>query len=75
MDKSTVEKVINDKIKPALMSHGGDIELLNVEGKKIYVRLTGACGCCPHAHVTLKMGVEQILKDEFPELDEVVAED
>lgn len=75
MDKSTVEKVINDKIKPALESHGGDIELLNVEDNKIYVRLTGACGCCPHAQMTLKMGVEQILKDEFPELDEVVAED
>lgn len=75
MDKTAVERVINDKIRPALMSHGGSIELVDVKGNKVYVRLTGACGCCQHAQMTLKMGVEHILKDEFPEIEEVVAEE
>lgn len=75
MDRKSVEKAIDEKVKPGLQSHGGDIELIDVKENKIHVKLTGACGCCPHAQMTLKMGVEQILQDEFPELEEVVAVD
>lgn len=75
MDKEAVGKVIDEKVKPELMSHGGSIELLDVKDDTVYVRLTGACGCCPHAQMTIKMGVEQILREEFPELKEVVAEE
>lgn len=73
MDRGAVEKVIREKVRPGLMSHGGDIELIDVRDNNIHVRLTGACGCCPHAQMTLKMGVEEILKESFPDLDEVVA--
>jgi len=73
MDKTQVEKVINDKIRPGLQSHGGDIELVEVKDTSVYVKLVGACGCCPHAQMTMKMGVEQILKEEIPEISEVVA--
>jgi Fe-S cluster biogenesis protein NfuA len=75
MDKTAVEKVITERIKPALESHGGSIDLVDVADKKITVRLTGACGCCPHAQMTLKNGVEEILKEEFSDLEEVVAVD
>lgn len=73
MDKATVQKIIDDKIKPALANHGGSIDLIDVKGNKVYVKLTGACGCCPHAQMTLKMGVEGIMKEEMPELEEVIA--
>lgn len=73
MDKASVEKVINEKVRPALMNHGGNIELVDVKEKSVYVRLVGACGCCPHAQATLKMGVERILRDEFSDLEEVVS--
>lgn len=75
MDKEAVQKLIDEKIKPALQSHGGSIDLIDVKDNKIYVTLTGACGTCPHAQMTLKMGVEQILKEEFSDLEEVVSVD
>ncbi len=75
MDQAAVQQVIDEKVKPGLESHGGSIDLVEVKDDTIHVRLTGACGCCPHAQMTLKMGVEHILKDAFPELKEVVAVD
>lgn len=75
MDRAAIEKVINERIKPSLENHGGSIDLVDVKENKIYVRLTGACGFCPHATMTLKMGVEQILKEEFSDLEEVVQVD
>lgn len=73
MDKEMVSKVIEEKIRPALQSHGGDIELVEIKGNKIFVKLVGACGCCPHAQMTMQQGVEQILKSEIPEIEEVLA--
>ncbi len=49
--------------------------LVDLKDNKVFVKLVGACGCCPHAQMTLKMGVEQILKEEFSDLEEVVAVD
>jgi len=73
MDKETVQKVIDTKIAPVLASHGGSIELIDVRENVAYVRLTGACGGCPHAEMTMRMGVSHILKTELPELKDVVA--
>ena len=53
-----------EKIRPAIQEDGGDIELVGVEGEKVSVRLHGACVGCPMAKVTLKQGVEAMLKDE-----------
>ncbi len=72
MNREDLEKVIETKIRPGLRMDGGNIELVNVEDDKIYVRLVGACHGCPAAAMTLKMGVERILKGEFPELKEVI---
>ena len=72
MDKEQVEGVL-DKIRPALMRDGGNVELVDVNDGTVQVRLTGACGGCPMATMTLKMGIEQILKQEIPEVKEVVA--
>ncbi len=62
-------------IRPALQNDGGDIELLGVDEDSgvVKVKLTGACGGCPMSQMTLKMGVERILKERVPEVSEVVA--
>jgi len=68
-----VEDVLN-KIKPSLQADGGDVELVEVgEDGIVKVRLTGACGSCPMSQMTLKMGIEKMLKKEIPEVVEVIA--
>jgi len=70
--KEKIEEALN-KIRPALVRDGGNVELVGVEGDVVKVRLTGACGGCPMSQMTLKMGIERILKREIPEIKEVVA--
>ena len=68
-----VEDVLN-RIKPSLQADGGDVELIEVgEDGVVKVRLMGACGSCPMSQMTLKMGIEKILKKEIPEVVEVIA--
>ena len=70
--KEKVEKVL-DKIRPSLMADGGNVELVEVDADVVKVKLTGACGGCPMSQMTLKMGIERLLKKEIPEIKEVVA--
>ena len=77
-EKSFQEKVKEaiDSIRPALQGHGGDIELVATEeDKTVKVRLQGACQGCPGAAMTMKMGVERVLREKVPELKEVVTVD
>jgi len=68
-----VKSVIN-VIRPNLQDHGGDIELVGTdEDNRVRVRLQGACSGCPGAAMTLKMGVERLLKEKIPEVKEVIA--
>ncbi len=67
-----VEKVL-DQIRPSLEADGGNVELVGVKDGVVSLRLTGACGCCPMSTMTLKMGIERILKSKLPEVKEVVA--
>jgi len=67
-----VEGVL-DKIRPSLIQDGGNVELVDVDNGTVKVKLTGACDGCPMAAMTLKMGIEQLLKQEIPEVKEVVA--
>lgn len=61
-------------IKPRLQADGGDVELVDVsEDGIVKVKLVGACGSCPMAQMTLKMGIERHLKENVPEVKEVVA--
>jgi Fe-S cluster biogenesis protein NfuA len=61
------------KIRPALQADGGDVELVGVEDGVVKVMLKGACAGCPVATMTLKQGIERVLKEEIPEVKEVVA--
>ena len=60
-------------IRPALQADGGNVELIEVEDGIVKVKLTGACGGCPMSQMTLKLGIERHLKNEIPEIKEVVA--
>ncbi|MGE5173050.1 MAG: NifU family protein [Betaproteobacteria bacterium] len=71
--KEQVEEALK-KVRPMLQRDGGDIELVSVEEELgvVKVRLRGACGACPMSTMTLKMGVEKLLKQEIPAVKEVV---
>ncbi|MCK5738415.1 NifU family protein [bacterium] len=71
--KEEVQKVL-DQIRPNLQADGGDVELVSVEEDgTVKVRLQGACHGCPMAQLTLKQGIERVLKQEIPAVKEVVS--
>ena len=70
--KERVEAAL-EKIRPALHADGGDVELVDVKDGVATVRLTGHCGNCPMSTMTLKMGIERIIKAEVPEIKELVS--
>ncbi len=70
--KERVEQALK-KIRPALEADGGGIELVDIVDGVVSVRLKGACHGCPGAQMTLKMGVERILKEEVPDVKSVQA--
>ncbi len=81
--ESETEKTFEDKVKdvievirPSLQEHGGDVELVGTDDDNtVKVRLQGACQGCPGAAMTMKMGIERILREKVPELKEVVTVD
>ena len=65
-----VEKVLDD-LRPYLMADGGNVELADIEGPIVKLRLQGACGSCPSSAMTLKMGIERRLREMIPQIAEV----
>ncbi len=65
-----VETVL-DELRPYLMADGGNVELVEIEGPIVKLRLQGACGSCPSSTMTLKMGIERRLREKIPEIAEV----
>ena len=61
------------QIRPTLQADGGDVELVDVSDGTVKVKLTGACGCCPMSTMTLQFGIEKLLKEQVPEVKEVIA--
>jgi Fe-S cluster biogenesis protein NfuA len=75
-DKSFEDQVkeVIESIRPALQGHGGDVEYVGIEQDNVVqVRLKGACQGCPGAAMTMKMGVERILKEQVPQVKSVTA--
>jgi Fe-S cluster biogenesis protein NfuA len=72
MMKDKVEEALN-QIRPMLQADGGDVELVAVEDGVVKVKLTGACGTCPMATLTLQNGVERVLKERVPEVKQLIA--
>ncbi len=74
-EPSATRKKVEDalaKIRPHLQADGGDVELVDVNNGTVRVKLTGACGGCPMAAMTLKRGVERVIKEQVPEVVEVI---
>lgn len=68
-----IEKVLDDQIRPALASHGGNIEIVDYDNNKLFVKLSGGCQGCSSSKATLKDGIERLLVGKFPGLiDELV---
>jgi Fe-S cluster biogenesis protein NfuA len=65
-----VETVL-DEMRPYLMADGGNVELVEIDGPIVKLRLNGACGSCPSSTMTLRMGLERRLREEIPEINEV----
>ncbi len=66
-----VEKVL-DELRPFLLADGGNVEVVEIDGPVVKVRLQGACGSCPSSTMTLKMGIERKLIESIPEVSEVI---
>ncbi|MDR2433078.1 MAG: NifU family protein [Treponema sp.] len=72
MLEEQVKTALNN-VRPSLQADGGDVEFVSIsEDGTVSVKLTGACGCCPMAQMTLKMGIENYLKKEVPQVSAVV---
>ncbi len=65
-----VETVL-DELRPYLLADGGNVELVEVEGPVVRLRLQGACGTCPSSAMTLRMGIERKLRETIPDIGEV----
>lgn len=68
-------KEVLDMYRPNLQADGGDMEFISLDDQnRVHLKLVGACGSCPMATMTLKMGVESYVKDAIPEITEIVQE-
>jgi Fe-S cluster biogenesis protein NfuA len=72
IEKIKVEQIIDEHIRPILKADGGDIKLIDIKDKIVKVQLTGACESCPMSQMTLRQGVERMLKEHIPEIKSVI---
>jgi len=72
MSRDKVEAAL-DKIRPHLQADGGDVKLIDVKEGVVTVKLTGACAGCPMSTMTLRAGVERVLRQELPDMKKLVA--
>ena len=75
MNLEDVQEILDEMVRPALQADGGDITLLKVENNDIYVKLVGSCSTCPSSVMTMKMGVERLLMEEFPGMGQLIQVD
>ena len=70
--KTRVQELIDSMINPAVAGHGGYVELIDVQDNRVYLQMGGGCQGCGAAGVTLKSGIERLIKEEIPEVAEVL---
>lgn len=76
LTRDNVEAVLEEMVRPALNADGGDIQLIEIdEHDNVHVKLVGACSSCPSSIMTMKMGVERLLQDEFPTMGDLIQVD
>lgn len=67
-----IEALFDEQVRPSLASHGGNVEIVDLDNDKLFVRLHGGCQGCSSSKLTLKDGIEQLVKRNFPMINEVV---
>ena len=70
--KEKVQELIDASINPAVAGHGGFVELIDVQDSRVYLQMGGGCQGCGAADITLKSGIERLIKEEIPEVQEVL---
>lgn len=76
LTRENVEQVLDEMVRPALNADGGDIALHDIDADgNVYVKLVGSCSSCPSSVMTMRMGVERLLQEEFPSMGELVSVD
>jgi Fe/S biogenesis protein NfuA len=70
--KTRVQELIDSMINPAVAGHGGFVELVDVQDSRVYLQMGGGCQGCGAADITLKQGIERLIKEEIPEVVEVL---
>lgn len=67
-----IEKLFDEQVRPALSAHGGNVEIVDLDNNRLFVRLQGGCQGCSSSNATLKDGIQTLVKKNFPEIVEVV---
>lgn len=67
-----IEALLEEQVRPSLAAHGGNIEVVDVDNDKVYIKLMGGCQGCSSSSATVKEGIERLLFKAFPEITEVV---
>lgn len=75
LTRENVESVLDELVRPALNADGGDITLVDIRNGDVHVKLVGACNTCPSSVMTMRMGVERLLQEEFPDMGELIQVD
>src|SRR5712692_8297224 len=70
--KTRVQELIDTTINPAVAGHGGYVELIDVQDNRVYLQMGGGCQGCGAADITLKAGIERLIKEEIPEVVEIL---
>jgi Fe/S biogenesis protein NfuA len=67
-----IEKLMDEQIRPALASHGGNVEVVDVDNGKLYLKLQGGCQGCSSSSATLRDGIARLVQETYPEINEVI---
>ncbi|MYF82378.1 MAG: iron-sulfur cluster assembly accessory protein, partial [Chloroflexi bacterium] len=67
-----IQRIFDEQVNPQIAAHGGFVQLLDVQGSKAYIEMGGGCQGCGMANVTLKQGIEVAVKEQLPEIDELI---
>ena len=67
-----IDSLLEEQVRPGLAAHGGNVEVIDVDNNQVFLKLTGGCHGCSASSATLKQGIEKVIKQNFPEIEDVI---
>ncbi|EQC52467.1 NifU family protein [Bacteriovorax sp. DB6_IX] len=67
-----IESILDEQVRPALAAHGGNVEVVDVDNNKLFIKLQGGCQGCSSSSATVKDGIQRLIQQTFPDIEEVV---